>query len=165
VQQPVVAGDPEEQPAERQAEEHEHGAVEGDRGPGVLAALAQELGHHRGRERDQCRPQQHDQVEDQQRAVHLDHLGEDAVMVEPDHPDGQEAHQVGDVARPLPQQGMGQRLALAHLGGCSSMTRRVMAMANTPSLKASSRFLVTAATIRAAASGRHASPPPVPARC
>jgi hypothetical protein len=65
VKQPVVVGDPDEQPAERHPQEHEHGAVDRDRGLGLLAALAQEVGHYRGRERDQRRPQQQVQVQHQ----------------------------------------------------------------------------------------------------
>jgi hypothetical protein len=83
-------------------------------------------------------------------------LGEDAVVVEPDHPDGQEAHQAAGVAGPLRPQGVGQRLAPADLGGWTSTTSRVMAMASTPSLKASSRDVVTVPTVLAPAHGpRH----------
>jgi hypothetical protein len=46
-------------------------------------------------ERDEHRPQQQVEVEQQQRSIDPRHLLEDPMMVEPDHADGQETHQVG----------------------------------------------------------------------
>ena len=86
------------------------------------------------------------EVEQQQRSVDPRHLLEDPMMVEPDHADGQETHQVGDVAGPLRPEGVGKPLTFVDLWGRISMISRVIAMANPPSLKVSSRVLVTVPT-------------------
>src|SRR4029453_9516365 len=95
----------------------QHPTVQGGGCLGRLAAVLQVLGDHRGGERDQPGPQQQVQIQQQQRPVHLDDLGEDPMVVEPDDPDGQEADQVGDIAGPLGPQGVRERLALAELWG------------------------------------------------
>jgi hypothetical protein len=88
-------------------------------------------------------PQQQVEVEQQQRPVDPRGLLEESMMVEPDHADGQKAHQVGDVAGPLRPQGVGEPLIFVDLWGRISMTSRVIAITTTPSLKASSQVLVT----------------------
>jgi hypothetical protein len=69
------------------------------------------LGQDGGGKRQQRCPQQHVEVEHQQRPVHLHHLLQDPVVVEPDHPDGDKADQVGDIAGPLLPQGRGEAFA------------------------------------------------------
>jgi hypothetical protein len=83
------------------------------------------------------------EVEEQQRSVHRGDPSEDLVVVHPDDAEDDETDNVGGIRGPdadqVSRELTGRRVGRSHL-----MMSSVIAIANTPSLKASSRLVGTA---------------------
>lgn len=101
VEEVADPGDVPPEGQERQGVGHGDAAVEDGGGIGGAAFLHEVLGEDIGGVRDHRYHHQHQEIQEQQGAVHLPEMTEDGVVVHPHHADDEETHDVGGVMGPL----------------------------------------------------------------
>jgi hypothetical protein len=150
----LSASDRRDQQVERTAAEDERAAIEGDRGAG--ARTSKVLREHRGRKWNERDVEECAAVREQKPVACRTDQPQEVVVGDPCDQNDEEAERERDVVGPERREA-GPRLcsALAS-GGRISRISRVHAMANTPSLNASMRLVVSANTTswRPSVSGR-----------